>query len=202
MSFSFVEITCTLPLLSENTISTPSKQHYKASDTVIFSCREGYKLLTDHDFVFCQKDGTWDQSVPTCDPQTCKHTPSVPNAVAQDTKAEYSVGHTMTFTCNFGFRLSEVNPTGQISCLPNGHWESNIPVCEIVTCPNPPTVLHSDSDIGRLTYLGRVTYNCDPGYELFGPTNVIECLEEGSWDPSPPECLPVECGDPGLIHNI
>lgn len=201
LNFSFVEITCTLPLLSENTISTPSKQHYKARDTVIFSCREGYKLLTDHDFVFCQKDGTWDQSVPTCDPQTCKHTPSVPNAVAQDTKAEYSVGHTMTFTCNFGFRLSEVNPTGQINCLPNGHWESNIPVCEIVTCPNPPTVLHSDSDIGRLTYLGRVTYNCDPGYELFGPTNVIECLEEGSWDPSPPECLPVECGDPGLIAN-
>lgn len=197
----FVEISCALPLLSENTIPSPSQQHYRTGEAVIFSCKEGYKLLTDHDFVSCQKDGTWDRSVPTCDPQTCKHVPSVNNAVASASQPEYSVGFIMTFTCDLGYRLSGTNPTGRITCLPNGQFESNTPQCELVTCSNPPSVINADMDIGGLTYLSPVTYKCNPGYELLGQTDVIECVEDGTWDPRPPECVPVECGDPGLIEN-
>ncbi|XP_061166124.1 sushi, von Willebrand factor type A, EGF and pentraxin domain-containing protein 1-like [Saccostrea echinata] len=195
------EITCQLPLLSGNTIPSINKQHYRTGETVNFSCKEGYKLLTDHDFVSCQKDGTWDRSVPTCDPQTCKTIPPINNGEVSSIKDEYSVGHILTFTCDYGYRLSDTNPTGRISCLPNGQWESNVPQCEIVTCPNPPSVLNAMADLDGLTFLSSVTYTCKTGYELVGETDILECVEDGTWDPLPPECVPVECGDPGLIAN-
>lgn len=149
----------------------------------------------------CQKDGTWDRSVPTCDPETCKHVPTINNGIVSVTQEEYSVGFILTYTCDPGFRLSDTNPTGQVTCLPNGQWGNNIPRCEIVTCPQPPTVLNSVADVQGLTYLSPVIYRCDTGYELVGQTNIIECIEDGTWDPLPPECHPVECGDPGLIDN-
>ena len=87
------EIACTLPLLSENTLlAAPRDTPYRPGDVASFRCATGHRLLTSHSTVSCQSDGTWDRSVPTCDPQTCSTPPFIPNGEPDTARDEYNVG--------------------------------------------------------------------------------------------------------------
>jgi len=43
-------------------------------------------------------------------------------------------------------------------------------------------------------------YLCLPGYEIHGIEDLL-CTWTGSWDRYPPECLPVDCGQPPEVAN-
>ncbi|KAK7100185.1 sushi, von Willebrand factor type A, EGF and pentraxin domain-containing protein 1-like isoform X2 [Littorina saxatilis] len=199
-----VEITCQLPLLSANTIlSTQKTSAFKPGDQAVFNCAPGHQMLTFHDSVTCQSDGTWDRSVPTCDPQTCPAPPQIPFGEPDTLNEEYNVGEIVRYMCDFGYTLNTQgsNPTGAISCLPTGDWESPEPECALVECGEPPLVAHASMDGEDRTFLSRVIYECYPGYQIQADDDSIQCLEEGEWDPEPPTCQPVDCGPPADLDN-
>lgn len=49
-------------------------------------------MQTQHDSVVCQKDGSWDRSVPSCDLQKCGTPPTIKNGQPYTSRAEYNVG--------------------------------------------------------------------------------------------------------------
>jgi hypothetical protein len=86
------EITCSLPQLSENTVVNTTSTVFRPGAVASFTCVTGHKLLTSHDHVTCQSDGTWERSVPTCDPQTCPTPFDIDHGEPDSRKAEYNVG--------------------------------------------------------------------------------------------------------------
>ncbi|XP_041853544.1 inactive serine protease PAMR1 isoform X2 [Melanotaenia boesemani] len=64
--------------------------------------------------------------------------------------------------------------------------------CEnVVGCRRPPVPTHGSTE-GLFHHSGaRITYRCDPGFELRGFHTAI-CLSDGTWSAPAPECVPVE----------
>lgn len=198
----FSEIVCEIPEISINTKVRNPKSKYKPGDDVTFYCTPGNKMFTSYDTVTCQENGGWDKSVPTCDSIRCKNPPKITNGSIKKEESEYSVGNTAQYTCSFGYKFSTnvVNTKGKIRCLPSGEWEKNLPVCEIVTCPEPSRIPNADIKGDKQTFLSQVQYTCHEGYKISG-NSVLECVEKGTWDPRPPVCTPVECGRPEANEN-
>ncbi|XP_029952734.1 inactive serine protease PAMR1 [Salarias fasciatus] len=64
--------------------------------------------------------------------------------------------------------------------------------CEhVVGCRRPPVPAHGSTE-GVFHHSGaRITYRCDPGFELQGFRTAI-CLQDGTWSAPAPQCVPVE----------
>uniref|UniRef100_A0A3P8SLR4 Inactive serine protease PAMR1 n=1 Tax=Amphiprion percula TaxID=161767 RepID=A0A3P8SLR4_AMPPE len=64
--------------------------------------------------------------------------------------------------------------------------------CEnVVGCRRPPVPNHGSTE-GLFHHSGaRITFRCDPGFELRGFRTAI-CLSDGTWSAPAPECVPVE----------
>ncbi|XP_044049777.1 inactive serine protease PAMR1 [Siniperca chuatsi] len=64
--------------------------------------------------------------------------------------------------------------------------------CEnVVGCHRPPVPTHGSTE-GLFHLSGaRITFRCDPGFELRGFRTAI-CLSDGTWSAPAPECVPVE----------
>ena len=186
--------------MSENTrIVNPKPDNaYMPGEDAFFECVSGHEFYVGHTSVYCQRDGTWDRSIPTCDPQTCTGLPDpVDNAriVNATNLLEFYVGYTVVYQCDFGYELDPtgVNPSGRVSCLPSGLWEDNLPVCRTVVCDEPPSIQNGRFEADGFQFLDQVRYKCDKGYEL-SHEDVLECYETGEWSPEPPQCLAVRCG--------
>ncbi|XP_033997160.1 inactive serine protease PAMR1 isoform X1 [Trematomus bernacchii] len=64
--------------------------------------------------------------------------------------------------------------------------------CEnVVGCRRPPVPTHGSTE-GLFHHSGtRITFRCDPGFELRGFRTAI-CLRDGTWSAPAPQCVPVE----------
>ncbi|KAJ0029669.1 hypothetical protein NQD34_004666 [Periophthalmus magnuspinnatus] len=64
--------------------------------------------------------------------------------------------------------------------------------CEnVVGCRRPPVPAHGSTE-GLFHHSGaRITFRCDPGFELQGHRSAI-CLSDGTWSAPAPDCVPVE----------
>ncbi|XP_069128762.1 sushi, von Willebrand factor type A, EGF and pentraxin domain-containing protein 1-like [Argopecten irradians] len=194
-------VKCNLPELSANTRALHTNTIFSPGDTISFGCADGHTMHTNHSTVLCQSDGTFSRSIPSCDLQKCKTPPHVDMASPGEELAEYSVGHILTYECDFAYALSDKNPSGTIRCLPSGEWEQNIPVCNILVCDEPPDVINGRAEWTSLTFLSTAEYICDPGYTIIRSDNIAECVETRLWEPPPPECVPVDCGVPDSVPN-
>ena len=172
-----------------------SKEYFRPGEDATFSCTTGNRLYTEHDSVTCQRDGTWDRSVPTCDPQICKSPPSIQHGGYDEDGDSFSVGFMIQYSCDYAYKLSEnnLNQKGKIQCLPSGEWETSLPECLVITCRTPPDVPYSRRTYSSLELLSTVEYECERGFNMNGE-NTLECHEHGFWDPAPPDCDPVDCG--------
>ncbi|CAL1545258.1 unnamed protein product, partial [Lymnaea stagnalis] len=137
-----VEKQCTVPELSENTVPSTTEKRIPPGTSVTFSCKEGSALQTQHNSVKCQKDGTWDKSVPSCDEVKCSPPPPIENGEPFNSIAEYNVGDSVSYQCDYGheFNTAVPNTRGSLACLPTGNWEPDLPVCGPVRCPDPPPI--------------------------------------------------------------
>lgn len=201
------KIKCVVPALTENTvlIKPTSDRKYNPNEEAFFECTPGNQFYTSHKSVTCQRDGTWDLSIPSCDPQTCKIPPKIDHGSFSNANnaKEFAVGFIAHYACEFGYKFSEnsLNPSGRITCLPSGEWEANSPECLIAECQEPSSITNGRYVMDRRTFLGQVRYTCDAGYDLSG-INVLECYETGEWSGSFPECKPVRCSRPDdILHG-
>ncbi|CDQ91696.1 unnamed protein product, partial [Oncorhynchus mykiss] len=88
----------------------------------------------------------------------------------------------------------------EIQCQANLKWSSAPPVCQPVTCGEPPHIDNADFTLKGKTYLSTVIYSCAEGYRLQGSEEVV-CEASGEWSSPAPLCASVHCGDPPALRD-
>ena len=74
-------------------------------------------------------------------------------------------------------------------------------LADLVSCGNPPPVPNAQ-DWYQFTSIGtNVTYVCNPGYTLFGPTRRT-CQANGRWDGVKPYCCTLQIWHLDLQQNV
>ncbi|MGH0134865.1 UNVERIFIED_CONTAM: hypothetical protein FKN15_024621 [Acipenser sinensis] len=173
---------------------------------VRWACDRGYRLIGKNTAV-CRKTQygyfTWDAPVPACQAVSC----GVPKAPINGgvLTTDYSVATRVNYYCNDGYRLSSKELTTAV-CQPDGTWSNHnkIPRCSVVNCSDPGipanSIRESKIEHGNFTFGTVVFFDCNPGYILFG-SSVLTCQHVGHWDKPLPECIVVNCSDPGIPAN-
>lgn len=95
----------------------------------------------------------------------------------------------------------------ELLCLPSGNWSAPLPVCESVECGDIPISPNEVNPAGilRIAVLsrevgGRASFTCPSGFGLRGPSESV-CLPTGEWQTPFPQCIEVQCENPGAPHN-
>ncbi|XP_065189456.1 sushi, von Willebrand factor type A, EGF and pentraxin domain-containing protein 1-like, partial [Sycon ciliatum] len=192
-------------------ISRHGDEHFY-NRSVMFHCPVGFDLV-GNSVLFCQADGSWNSSTPSCVPKQCPmvdnsnahrsstsrnstvtivqcpvpslptHTLRSPNVSAL-TSLDYTA--TILYSCPTGYRL--VGNATQV-CQETGDWSSPVtPYCSIVTCPDPGQVANGVRHGSTFHYQSMVTYQCTFGYQLRTDLPVLVCLANGSWSQALPVC--------------
>ncbi|GCC29611.1 hypothetical protein chiPu_0008054 [Chiloscyllium punctatum] len=161
---------------------------------VTFSCEEGYQL-NGTETITCLKDGLWSHTLPHCQARSCG-IPGIPtNGTTEGT--EFTFGEKVVYSCNKGYVLSGA---AEISCLANGSWSHETPTCEPLMCPTPQDTDSGRYDLNGITYLSTVSYTCNSGYQLQGPST-LTCNSTGQWNSTAPVCEIISCGLPPTLPN-
>ncbi|ELW48605.1 CUB and sushi domain-containing protein 3, partial [Tupaia chinensis] len=138
---------------------------------------------------FCQSDGTWSGTQPSCiDPTltTCAD-PGVPQFGIQNSSQGYQVGSTVLFRCQKGYLLQGSTTR---TCLPNLTWSGTPPDCVPHHCKQPETPTHANVGALDLPSMGyTLIYSCQEGFSLKGGSEHRTCKADGSWTGKPPICL-------------
>ncbi|XP_064796419.1 sushi, von Willebrand factor type A, EGF and pentraxin domain-containing protein 1 isoform X4 [Oncorhynchus masou masou] len=174
-----------------------SGTNYSFGAMVAYSCDKGF-LIRGEKRRTCKANGEWGGVLPVCQPVSCPFPPPLKNGFIQN-KGRFFFNSKVTYACNAGYRL-----TGRPVrlCQANRQWSNgDSPVCHLLTCDPPPSILHGQYR-GSVFVVGRkVEYVCDEGYEIAGDA-VWTCLKYGKWDKSRrPHCSPVQCPEPPLEEN-
>ena len=107
-------------------------------------------------------------------------------------------GTVLTYNCDPGYEITDIDT---VLCGSNGDWIKPMPKCRPVLCRPPENVANGKTSFGGTTFGEMVIYKCKKGHYLLGPLNST-CTEIGVWEPPPPKCVPVDCGDiEGLEHG-
>ncbi|XP_067886734.1 sushi, von Willebrand factor type A, EGF and pentraxin domain-containing protein 1 isoform X1 [Heterodontus francisci] len=161
---------------------------------VTFSCEDGYQLNGTEN-VTCLEDGLWSDPVPRCQARSC----GVPGIPANGTNegTDFTFGGKVVYSCNKGYVLSGA---AEISCLANGSWSHETPTCEPLMCPTPQDTDSGRYDMNGITYLSTVSYTCNSGYQLRGPST-LTCNSTGQWNGTTPVCEIISCGPPPALPN-
>ncbi|XP_064877915.1 sushi, von Willebrand factor type A, EGF and pentraxin domain-containing protein 1-like isoform X3 [Oncorhynchus nerka] len=174
-----------------------SGTNYSFGAMVAYSCDKGF-LIRGEKRRTCKANGEWGGVLPVCQPVSCPFPPPLKNGFIQN-KGRFFFNSKVAYACNAGYRL-----TGRPVrlCQANRQWSNgDSPVCHLLTCDPPPSILHGQYR-GSVFGVGRkVEYVCDEGYEIAGDA-VWTCLKYGKWDKSRrPHCSPVQCPEPPLEEN-
>ena len=106
------------------------------------------------------------------------------------------LGTVVHFTCDDGYRLVG---DSFIQCQKNGLWSGIFPLCFLIRtdCGDPGTPQHGVKFYMNTTVGSVITFSCLSDYMLVGPSS-IHCNINGKWSDALPQCLPIDCGDPGI----
>ncbi|XP_063307343.1 zona pellucida sperm-binding protein 3 receptor-like [Pelobates fuscus] len=168
---------------------------------VIYNCSKGYKMISNSK-LYCQADGTWSSSPPTCKEIICA-TPSITDGTYSPEKMKYSEMDLLTFSCNGNLKLIGDH---SLHCVSPGVWNSSVPECQAV-CDSPPvienTVLEIQlADSSYFDINATVQYVCQPGFSHIPNTsNTITCTNNLTWSTPETFCQRRSCGNPGEIPN-
>ncbi|XP_078730178.1 sushi, von Willebrand factor type A, EGF and pentraxin domain-containing protein 1-like isoform X3 [Lampetra fluviatilis] len=155
------------------------------------SCNDGYVLVGSPN-VTCQANGRWSDNHPECKPRACKELPHVHGGQKEGDGG--TVGNTVHFKCNEGFRLEGEST---LTCLETKEWSSPPPACDPF-CGKPPPQRHAQLAVayGRreLYRVDQYAYfYCDEYYRYPSPGFYLTCKEEGgrtTWDTDHRRCNP------------
>ncbi|XP_053321831.1 sushi, von Willebrand factor type A, EGF and pentraxin domain-containing protein 1 [Spea bombifrons] len=171
-----------------------SGNQFGVGSELMFSCHEGYELVGRMK-VTCLESGDWDDVIPYCQAVSCSEAPIPENGYILGSNFTY--GKTVFFRCNEGYTLIGNEET---VCLANGFWSKDVPSCESVTCPKPKEIDNGTFKLSGITFKSTVSYTCNTGYSLQGPSTLI-CEASGRWNEEAPSCQLVSCGPPLHVRD-
>ncbi|XP_013908079.1 PREDICTED: sushi, von Willebrand factor type A, EGF and pentraxin domain-containing protein 1-like [Thamnophis sirtalis] len=167
---------------------------YTVGSEIRFSCEKGYQLKGASQ-VTCLESGEWSHLIPFCEAISCGIPPHPKNGAIDGSR--FTFGSRVMFRCEEGYVLVG---EAEATCLANGRWNHSSPFCELVQCSLPKEIKNGKYIANGVMYLSNVSYTCDMGYSLQGPS-VLVCEALGNWSSSPPDCEIVSCGLPPVIKD-
>ena len=165
--------------------------NFSFNSTITYVCDEGYRMEGDAQRV-CQADGQWSSAIPVCIAVQCPLA-SVVNGFASTFKREF--GTVVTFTCRPRYRLEG---PAERTCMANGQWSKEDPVCVKIVCP-PPLLL--DNGLSRQVNDTTLIHSCNKGFRLEGADSSF-CSEQGLWEPAAPSCVQITCPDISAVRLL
>ncbi|KTG02859.1 hypothetical protein cypCar_00029462, partial [Cyprinus carpio] len=153
--------------------------------TVHYRCNPGYVMEPPGSSTLrCSKDGTWNQTKPSCRVIMCGQPPAIRNGRVEGSDLQW--GSSVTYSCFEGYQLSS---PGIATCEGNGTWRGEIPQCLPHACRQPETPSHVDVKAIDLPTLGyTLMYTCQEGFYLSGGSEHRTCKADGRWSGKPPVC--------------
>uniref|UniRef100_H2Z7B4 Sushi domain-containing protein n=1 Tax=Ciona savignyi TaxID=51511 RepID=H2Z7B4_CIOSA len=195
------EILC--PSLSQPTQGSVVVTSRSVQGVATYSCNTGYRL-DGPQVITCFSNGRWSNTPPTCVGITCLQLPSLDNgSFFPELQRPYDVNSVVRYRCDNGYQLSG-GPV--IRCNSDGLWSEQPPTCTEIKCRDPLEINHGIFNPLPSYYIGsRVSYRCNPGYQLQGDETII-CENNGEWSSTEPTCNEITCPaltapTNGLISN-
>jgi hypothetical protein len=189
-------------LIKCSTLSPIANGKLNMTDNIVgslaeYQCDEGYELQGTATRE-CAEDHSWRGDIPSCVRIQCPHMEPPANGYIVS-NGMFTPGSTVTFACDKGYRLAG---SAECTCLDNKTWSPGMPVCELVTCTEPPLFIFNGRMIGtNFTFNSTIEYECDEGFQINGSVSRT-CTETGSWDAPIPVCERVECPQPVPAANV
>ena len=175
-------IFCTKPELNSSVLITYESFMYRYGEQVKLECEAGYVLISGNLTLTCDDNSSWRGYLPICDPVICPE-PNT-NATITEASSPYIYNETVHVSCPSGsVRGTDVK---SVTCLENGTWSDDIPLC-YPGCYPLPTVDHASHD-GSPPYqpTSMISYTCDNGYLLSTRSSQRICQSDGSWSGEAP----------------
>ncbi|XP_019626709.1 PREDICTED: sushi, von Willebrand factor type A, EGF and pentraxin domain-containing protein 1-like [Branchiostoma belcheri] len=181
-------VTCPTLTNPANGVLSPSGSN-SYQNTVTLTCDAGYQS-SGVSTITCQADRSWSAAIPTCNPVQCQPlTAPVNGGLSPAGATSYQV--TVLFTCNQGYELVGA---ASATCRADQTWSETPPTCRVVQCPLLSAPVNGAlSPSGATSYNDAVTFTCDTGYQLNGPSDVLTCRADGTWSNTAPTCTVVRC---------
>ncbi|XP_041921873.1 CUB and sushi domain-containing protein 1-like [Alosa sapidissima] len=165
------------------------------NSTVQFHCNPGYTMEPPgSSTLLCTKDGSWNQTKPSCRVVMCGHPPAIRFGKVEGSDLQW--GASVTYSCFDGYQLSS---PGIATCEGSGTWRGDIPQCLPVLCGDPGTPAEGYMEGKQFTFRSEVTFYCRSPYILVGSSRRV-CQDDGSWSGVQPTCVDPafnSCRDPG-----
>jgi CUB/sushi domain-containing protein len=163
--------------------------NFSVNGTATYTCNGGFELV-GNEMRTCLSDGVWNNEEPVCTAIMCPTLPDPLNGNVLWT--DLSVNSLATYTCNGGFELigSEIR-----TCLSDGAWNKEEPVCTAIMCPTLLDPLNGSVFWTDLSVNSVAIYTCKSGFELIG-SKVRSCLSDGVWSKEIPVCTAILCPVP------
>ncbi|XP_053464040.1 complement receptor type 1 isoform X2 [Nycticebus coucang] len=195
---------------------TPSdKDNFSPGEEVFYSCEPGYDL-TGAASLHCTPQGDWSPAAPRCAVKSCDDfRGQLPNGHVL-VPLNLQLGAKVSFVCDEGFQLKGNSVSHCILAGMKSLWNSSVPTCEQIFCPDPPAISHGRhtvTPLGNIPYGKEVSYICDSHsdrgvtFDLIG-ASTIRCTSDsqgnGIWSSPAPRCelsIPVACPHPPKIQN-
>jgi len=188
------EITCIIPALTNghytsNDVVAASGTHVNYQSNITPSCVDGY-VLTSSTQMTCQDDGQFSGSSPKCTQITCDSLPlSFDNGIYEGggIPSPYQYNQVIFPVCNTGFYLEHGT---ERRCVRVNAWSGVVPVCSLITCNLPNTLLNVKYNGSQVLYpYGSILVPfCDKGYYLVNNVTERVCTEKDKWSGSDPIC--------------
>ncbi|XP_073244634.1 uncharacterized protein [Porites lutea] len=164
--------------VSNGTGSVEGCHHY-------FTCDEGFSLV-GRNTLFCNDEGKWNGSVPTCVIECPKLPSAIEHGIVKG--SGYIYGSLYKFSCLNGYSI-----VGEdiLYCTEKGMWNGSVPKC-LKECPSlPSSIAHGFVNGSGYLEGSQHHFTCGRGYSLIGDDTLV-CRDTGAWSNPPPKCL-IEC---------
>ncbi|XP_023042803.1 complement decay-accelerating factor isoform X3 [Piliocolobus tephrosceles] len=176
-------------------------------DTIVtYKCDESFmKIPGKPDSVICLQSSQWSDIEEFCN-RSCDAPTRLNFASLKQlyiTQNYFPVGTVVEYECRPGYRR-DPSLLAKLTCLQNLKWSTAAEFCKKKSCPNPGEIPNGQIDAPNGIFFGAtISFSCDTGYKLFGPTTSL-CLTSGSgiqWSDPLPECREIYCPAPPQIDN-
>ena len=127
---------------------------------VSYQCETSYELVGQQT-MSCLHSGRWSAPAPACLARHCPRLEVQHGEVWGEGGG--APGHALTVSCHRGFVVRGPN---RLICQPWLEWSPPPPVCQPLSCDQPPSVEHAISQAQGFSYLDTANYSCVPGYEI------------------------------------